>query len=118
MYRLSASSLLLALALTLSGCEQLGIESIAAINARKEADAKAIGGACRHAARAIEDCYSLNRKADKAAIYAGWREMNEYMVENKLEPVLPVITPDNGRSARAPLEEAPEPERVAAKAKH
>ena len=40
------------------------------------------------------------------------------MVENKLEPVLPVITPDNGRSARAPLEEAPEPERVAAKAKH
>ena len=118
MYRLSASSLLLALGLTLSGCEQLGIESIAAINARKEADAKAIGGACRHAARAIEDCYSLNKKADKAAIYAGWREMNEYMVENKLEPVLPVITPDNGRSARASVEESPEPERVAAKAKH
>lgn len=115
MNRLSATSLLLALGLALSGCEQLGIESIASINARKEADAKAIGGACRHAARAIEDCYNLNKKADKAAIYAGWREMNEYMIENKLEPVLPVIALDNSRAAQA-AETSPEPERVAAKA--
>ncbi len=82
------------IALALAGCDQLGIESPATTKARVDADGKAIGGACRHAARAIEDCYTLNKKADKAAIYAGWREMNEYMVENKLEPVVPVIPPE------------------------
>ena len=86
--------LLLLIALALAGCDQLGIESPATTKARVEADGKAIGGACRHAGRAIEDCYTLNKKSDKAAIFAGWREMNEYMVENKLEPVVPVIPPE------------------------
>ena len=85
------SAPLLLCALLLSGCDQLGIESTAAVTARKEADGKATGGACRHAGRAIEDCYTLNKKVDKASVYAGWREMSEYMRENKLEPVLPVI---------------------------
>jgi hypothetical protein len=85
---------LLLIALALAGCDQLGIESAASTKARVEADGKAIGGACRHAGRAIEDCYTLNKKAEKAAIYAGWREMNEYMTENKLEPVAPVIPPE------------------------
>ena len=81
----------LLLCVLLLGCDQLGIESTSTITARKDADGKAIGGACRHAGRAIEDCYTLNKKADKAAMYAGWREMSEYMRENKLDPVLPVI---------------------------
>jgi hypothetical protein len=86
--------LLALLTLPLAGCDQLGIETPAVLAAKKEADSKAIGGACRHAGRAIEDCYTLNKKAEKAAMYAGWREMNEYMRENKIEPVLPVIPPD------------------------
>ena len=86
--------MLLALCLLASGCDQLGIETPAVAKANKEADAKATGGACRHAGRAIEDCYTLNKKSDKAATYAGWREMNEYMRENKLEPVVPVIKPE------------------------
>ena len=86
--------LFLLITLALAGCDQLGIESPASTKARVEADGKAIGGACRHAGRAIEDCYTLNKKADKAAIFAGWREMNEYMVENKLETVVPVIPPE------------------------
>ena len=89
-----ASPLLLAACLLASGCDQLGIETPAVAKANKEAEAKATGGACRHAGRAIEDCYTLNKKSDKAAMYAGWREMNEYMRENKLEPVLPVIKPE------------------------
>ena len=81
---------LLALALTtLSGCDMLGIESASQIAARKEAEGRAIGGACRHAGRAIEECYSMNRRADKAAIFAGWREMNDYMIENKMDEVAP-----------------------------
>lgn len=79
------------LAVLLAGCDMLGIESASVTAARKEAEGKAIGGACRHAGRAIEDCYALNRKADKASVFAGWREMNDYMIENKIEPVAPQI---------------------------
>jgi hypothetical protein len=75
----------------LAGCDMLGIESPERIAAVREADGKAVGGACRHAGRAIEDCYALNRKVDKAAIFAGWREMNDYMRENKIEPVAPQL---------------------------
>ncbi|MGS0754086.1 hypothetical protein ACVBEH_04670 [Roseateles sp. GG27B] len=75
----------------LAGCDQLGIEDPAKIQAAKEAEGKAIGSACRHAVRAIEDCYVLNSKANKAAMFAGWREMDEYMRENKMEGVIPVV---------------------------
>lgn len=82
---------LLALVL-LAGCEQLGIEDPAKLQAAKDAEGKAIGSACRHAVRAIEDCYFLNPKANKAAMFAGWREMDEYMRENKMEGVAPVVS--------------------------
>ncbi len=75
----------------LTGCEQLGIEDPAKLLAIKEAEGKAIGSACRHALRAIEDCYTLNPKAQKAAVFNGWKEMDEYMRENKLEGVAPVV---------------------------
>ena len=55
-----------------------------------EAEGKATGGACRHAGRALEDCYALNEKAPRSAVFAGWREMNDYMTQNKIDPVLPV----------------------------
>lgn len=99
--------LLLALPLlaALSACEQLGIDDPAKVAAAKEAEGKAIGSACRHAMRAIEDCYTLNPKAQKAAVYAGWREMDEYMRENKLEGVAPVV-PRPGAVKPAPAEEA------------
>lgn len=89
-------SLLLSLALLagVTGCDQLGIETPKAQAAREEADGKATGAACRHAGRAIEDCYVLNKKADRAAVFAGWREMDEYMRENKMETVTPVLPPE------------------------
>ena len=89
----------------LSACEQLGIDDPAKVAALKEAEGKAVGSACRHAVRAIEDCYTLNPKAQKAAVYAGWREMDEYMRENKLEGVTPVV-PRPG--AVKPKDEEPE----------
>lgn len=91
----------LALVVLLSGCDMLGIESASAVAARKEAEGRAIGGACRHAGRAIEDCYSMNRKADKPAVFAGWREMNDYMRENKIDAVPPQIGPGTAAGARA-----------------
>ena len=78
-------------AMWLSGCDQLGLDTPAKVAERKQAEARAIGSACRHALRAIEDCYVLNPKADKSAVFAGWREMDEYMRENKLEGVAPVV---------------------------
>jgi hypothetical protein len=103
--RLTAA--LLCALLGAAGCN-FGGESADALAVRREADGKAVGGACRHAGRAIEDCYTLNRRADKAAVYAGWREMNDYMRENKLEPVLPTLNTETvaqadgeGKRARA-----------------
>jgi len=81
----------LAIALVLAGCDQLGLEPASVTAARVEADGKAVGAACRHGGRAIEDCFTLNKRVDKAAIYAGWREMDDYMRENKLEAVVPTL---------------------------
>lgn len=78
-----------ALVWLLAGCDQLGIQTPATVALHLEAEGKAIGAGCRHAGRAIEDCYALNKKADKAAIFAGWREMNDYMRENGIEVVTP-----------------------------
>jgi len=109
--------LLLALPLlaALSACEQLGIEDPAKVAAAKEAEGKAVGSACRHAMRAIEDCYVLNPKAQKAAVYTGWREMDEYMRENKLEGIAPVV-PRPGKAKPADAEDEPEPEKPSPKA--
>ena len=83
--------LLLAIPFVLAGCDQLGLEAASVTAARVEADGKAVGAACRHGGRAIEDCFTLNKRVDKAAIYAGWREMDDYMRENKLEAVVPTL---------------------------
>ena len=81
----------------LAGCDMLGIESATVTAEKRSAEGKAIGAACRHAGRAIEDCYTLNKKGEKASIYAGWREMDDYMRENKLEPVAPVLPPPGAK---------------------
>ena len=104
--------LLLAILSTLAGCDQLGLEAASVTAARVEADGKAVGAACRHGGRAIEDCFALNRKVDKAAIYAGWREMDDYMRENKIEAVVPTLgaagrkTADADDGASAPTAKA------------
>src|ERR1700761_2190601 len=93
--------LLLAILSTLAGCDQLGLEAASVTAARVEADGKAVGAACRHGGRAIEDCFTLNKRVDKAAIYAGWREMDDYMRENKLEAVVPTLGPGPKKTAEA-----------------
>lgn len=101
-------SLLLAmLALsTLSGCDQinkkLGLEDPAKKLAQQEAEGKAVGGACRHSGRAIEDCYSIYTWLPKEAVFAGWKEMDTYMRENNITTVAPQLPP-------APPPPPPEP---------
>lgn len=90
---LIAATLLLGLA----GCDmiqqQLGIEDQVAKAARTDAEGKAVGGACRQSGRAIEDCYAIYSWLPKAAIYEGWRDMDAYMRDNKLETVEPQLPP-------------------------
>jgi hypothetical protein len=77
-----------ALALLLAGCDIPGMGPDPRI-AQREADGKAIGGACLYAMRGIEDCYQLNERASKTAIFAGWKDMDQYMRENKIEGQAP-----------------------------
>ena len=86
--RPTAAALTLIASLLLSGCD---LEALLADPklAQREADAKAVGGACRHGLRSIEDCYSLNEKSPRAAIFAGWKDMDQYMRDNKIEGVVP-----------------------------
>lgn len=84
---------LLLCAVLLGGCERLGIPDPAKSEAQAEADGKAVGSACRHAGRAIEDCFTLNPAAHRAAVFAGWKEMNDYMAENKMAEVAPQLPP-------------------------
>ncbi len=69
---------------TLVGCDALGVETATQVNAKKEAEARAIGSACRYALRGIEDCFATNSKAGKASIFEGWKEMDQYMRDNQL----------------------------------
>ena len=87
MRRFRFALLLIAPFWLLAGCDQLGIESATTVAAKRDTEGRAVGGACRHAARAIEQCYAQNKRADKGAVFAGWREMNDYMRENKIDAV-------------------------------
>jgi hypothetical protein len=93
----------------LGGCDMLGIDSPEKIAATREADGRAIGGACRHAGRAIEDCYAIYRKADRASVFAGWRDMNDYMRENKIEPVAPQLAAQAQQAQPTPAPAAAAP---------
>ena len=84
--------LVVLIALLLAGCEIPGLGPDPRI-AQREADGKAIGAACRHALRGIEDCYRLNDKALKTAVFEGWKEMDVYMRENKIEGIAPKEPP-------------------------
>ena len=89
MHRKTAPTLLRLLAISgvllLAACDKIpGLGPDPRVVQREE-EAKAIGGACRHALRGLEDCYTMNPKSAKASVFAGWKDMDAYMRENKLE---------------------------------
>ncbi len=90
--------------LLLAGCDKIpGLGPDPRV-AQREEEAKAIGGACRHALRGLEDCYILNPRASKASVFAGWKDMDGYMRENKIEGTPSVLgkVEKPERSERAP----------------
>lgn len=100
-HRLARVALLALALLPLAGCEIPGLPPDPRV-VQREAEAKAIGGACRHALRGLEDCYTLNPKASKAQVFAGWKDMDQYMRENKIEGTPSVLTQLDKKPAAAP----------------
>ena len=72
----------------LSACDQVAV--LDGSKAR-DADAVAVGSACRHAGRALEDCFAMYPDSPKASVFSGWKEMNDYMTTNKIEVVPPAL---------------------------
>lgn len=104
----SSAALLLFACLPMAGCDMLGLDTPAKQRALVEADGKAVGSACRHAGRAIEDCYTLNPTASRAAVFTGWKEMNDYMTKNKIEVVKPeVMGPTSTHQAKKSASDIP-----------
>ena len=75
-----------------------------------ETEGKAIGSACRHAIRGVEDCYTLNPEALKSAVFAGWKEMDQYMRDNKLDGMSAVVPKAAGKPGADAAEEEDPPE--------
>lgn len=108
-------------ALLLAGCEIPGMGPDPKA-VKKEADAKAIGSACRHGLRSIEDCYTLNTTASKADMFTGWKDMDLYMRENKIEGVPATVVKaappvEGGEDAKANAEDTADATEKPAKGK-
>lgn len=105
--------------LGLTGCDQIGQRLGLDDAARKSAEAQAVGSACRHSGRSIEDCYAIYGWLPKAGIFAGWREMDAYMRENSIQTVAPQLPPPESpgaaRRRRQEAAEAPPAENEAKK---
>lgn len=87
-----------AFASALLGCEKDELAQLAQ-------DGKATGSACRHAGRAIEDCFAINPDASRAAVFDGWKEMNDYMRENKITEITPMGTKNDAQHVASNDEE-------------
>lgn len=103
----SLARLLLVASLTMTaGCDMLGelleLPNPAREREAKEAEGRAVGSACRHAGRSLEDCYALNPSSEKAAVFSGWRDMNDYMMEHKLDTVPSMLVPGAQQVTPAP----------------
>ncbi|MEI8325726.1 MAG: hypothetical protein WCH44_10260 [Betaproteobacteria bacterium] len=105
---------LLALSLLLAACDVASIPGLGPDPraVQRDADSKAIGGACRYGLRGIEDCYGMNPKASKSQIFAGWKDMDQYMRENKIDGVTSTVP-----AAVAEENAGPAPAEKSAKAK-
>ena len=80
--------LVLPLVLSLSACNWINH-----VTGLSKGSDRATGAACRQTGRSLEECYRRNPDADKAQIFAGWREMHEYMVKQQLPTMSPPPEP-------------------------
>ena len=116
-FRLCSAMLL---AVALSACNLTDLPGLGADPAELKltADSRATGAACRHALRGIEDCYLLNPKGSKTAMYDGWKEMDLYMRENKLDGQKTTVVAQAPAAVEEVIEDEDEKPKKKAKPKH
>jgi len=73
-----------------------------------KAEGIALGAGCRQVGQSLEDCYQLHPNGLKAGIFAGWKDMHEYMAAKNIQTVLPPVPPP------PPVPEPTEEEKAAA----
>ncbi|MFL9878765.1 hypothetical protein PQR63_10245 [Herbaspirillum rhizosphaerae] len=80
-----------------------------------KAEGIALGAGCRQAGQSLEDCYQRNPDSLKAGIFAGWKDMHEYMAAKNIQTVTPpppVMTDKPDAEADA-AKDAPKDDRAA-----
>ncbi|MDY7578171.1 hypothetical protein RGU70_07540 [Herbaspirillum sp. RTI4] len=90
---LSAAALLTCV-LSLSACDFINNFNKPKMTPEQErAEGIALGAGCRHSGQTLEDCYQRNPDSTKAGIFAGWKEMHEYMASKNIQTVFAVVPP-------------------------
>ncbi|MBP8813744.1 MAG: hypothetical protein KBE25_05700 [Laribacter sp.] len=79
---------LLSVSTLLAGCNWIG--NVTGLNSEAN---QAIGAGCRQTGRSLEECYIRHPDADRAQIFAGWKQMNEYMSKHELPTMNPPVDP-------------------------
>lgn len=98
--------LVLVAAGALAACDIPGISPDPRVVMR-EAESRAIGAACRLAVRGLEECYQNNPRALKTAIFDGWRDMDQYIRDNRDSP--PPVGQPEASGKPVETEAAPSP---------
>jgi type IV secretory pathway VirB10-like protein len=105
---------MLALSFTLGGCDY-----VASFTKPKQtpeeakAEGIALGAGCRQAGQSLEDCYQRNPDKLKAGIFAGWKDMHEYMAAKNIPTVVPPPVPEKTEADTAKDKDAPKDDRAA-----
>ncbi len=87
-------ALISAVSLTLSACDYISSFSKPKQTPEEaKAEGIALGAGCRQAGQSLEDCYQRNPDALKAGIFAGWKDMHEYMAAKGIQTVTPPAPP-------------------------
>lgn len=103
---------MLALCMTLSACDYFQKSKSAKTPEELMAEGVALGAACRQVGQSLETCYARNPKGLKEGIFAGWKEMHEYMATKNLETLEPSSSKDDARHERVKEKEKEREERA------
>ncbi|ASU38034.1 hypothetical protein hmeg3_06800 [Herbaspirillum sp. meg3] len=80
-----------------------------------KAEGIALGAGCRQAGQSLEDCYQRNPDSLKAGIFAGWKDMHEYMAAKNIQTVTPPppVAADKPDAEADAAKDAPKDDRAA-----